>query len=382
MLNISSLEEWSEAAGNQDIRRDFYDTFSEFERKHVELQERLNSWPETGDDLEKRLSLELPDFTSWRSAYMDELGRISDTLSQEAKEIHIQHARQSKYYRIVQEAPFYWQIINRPNGYPGDADMMGFIYRNRMEGNTPFGMLVHKDATMTKACQSVRNRKDYLTEKIIERGSARIMSLAAGPGQEISEILSTASNGNYQFLALDHDMYTIDKYGKTSDSRFRYALANAFQIIAGNYMIAYPYEWCREYCSPQNDFKGWRRLFVTLKYNLSLLKENEFDVIYSAGLYDYIKTYLIDHSKGTIALTRKLFNLIKPGGSLILGNFTKNNPRDVRFGMEYVYDWHLIYRDKQDMLDFARDIPEKEISDIQIVEEPLGINQFLKIEKR
>ena len=49
-------------------------------------------------------------------------------------------------------------------------------------------------------------------------------------------------------------------------------------------------------------------------------------MVYSAGLYDYIMTFPIDDSKGTIALTKNLFSLVKPGGSLIVGNFNHNNP--------------------------------------------------------
>jgi hypothetical protein len=71
-----------------------------------------------------------------------------------------------------------------------------------------------------------------------------------------------------------------------------------------------------------------------------------------------------------------------PGGSLIVGNFNHNNPRDLKFVMEYIYDWELIYRKKHDVIEFARAIPEKEIDNINIIEEPLGINYFLKIKKK
>ena len=74
-------------------------------------------------------------------------------------------------------------------------------------------------------------------------------------------------------------------------------------------------------------------------------------------------------------------SLLQPGGTLIVGNFNKNNPRDLRFIMEYVYDWHLIYRSKEDMFDFARTIPEKNIKEMEILKEALGINYFLKIVK-
>ncbi|MBW2094582.1 MAG: hypothetical protein JRI80_06805 [Deltaproteobacteria bacterium] len=65
-----------------------------------------------------------------------------------------------------------------------------------------------------------------------------------------------------------------------------------------------------------------------------------------------------------------------------MGNFSHNNPRDLKFVMEYVYDWVLFYRDRQDILEFARAIPEESIEDIQVIEESLGINYFLKITKK
>jgi hypothetical protein len=120
----------------------------------------------------------------------------------------------------------------------------------------------------------------------------------------------------------------------------------------------------------------------SFKYELGHLKYEAYDFIYSAGLYDYIKTFLLDDSKGTIALTKNLFDLLTPGGILMVGNFNHNNPRDLRFVMDYVYDWQLIYRSKEDMLDFARTIPPNRIKEMEILEEPLRINYFLKIVKK
>jgi len=206
--------------------------------------------------------------------------------------------------------------------------------------------------------------------------------LAAGPAQEIKEVLNGFSDNHFQFFALDHDMETLRKFRLSNhDNRFSYALANAFGIISGDYRIAIPKDYMIRYCFPRKDFKGFRKLLAPLKYELSFLQHEEFDFIYSAGLFDYIKTYPLDDSKGTVALTKNLFDLLRPGGTLIVGNFNHNNPRDLRFVMEYIYDWQLIYRDKHEVFDFTRAIPKEDIQDIQLLEEPTGINYFLKIEK-
>ncbi len=366
-----------------EIDKSFREIFSELEQGHIKIRESLNSLTKKGNDLEEILMQEHDKFDSWRLNLMDHLGEISSQFTQEQKEAHQNFIRASTYYRIVQEAPFYWRIINKPNGYAGDAFMMKFIYDNRFEGNTPFGMFLHKHALSTKACQSVRNRKEYLRKQILEKEGGKILSLAAGPAQEIKEVLEISNGNKFQFLALDHDMDTLEKFNiTTANGQFQYALANAFQIISSNYLTARPRRHLLKYCHPRKDFKGMHRLLSAIKYELNILEKEAFSLVYSAGLYDYIKTFLLDETKGTISLTRNLFDLVKPGGSLIVGNFNHNNPRDLKFVMEYIYDWQLIYRGKHDMLELARAIPREKIEDIKIIEEDLSINYFLKIDKK
>lgn len=361
----------------------FVKIFKELESGHLELREKLNALNEKGSELEERLTEELDTFEPWRFELMDELGRIVGNFHNGESTAHLQFVRKSDYYQVVQEAPFYWRIMHKPNGYAGDAQMMSFIYRNQFEGKTPFGMFLHKHAVSTKACQAVRNRKLYLTREIIKANGGNILSLAAGPAQEIKELLDVYRDDSFQFLALDHDMDTLKTYDVSDrDPRFKYALANAFQIIAGKYLTARPRKLLAKYCYPRKDFNGLRYILGPLKYELKYLQKGSFDLVYSSGLYDYIKTFPLDDSKGTVALTRNLFELVKPGGSLVVGNFSHNNPRDLKFVMEYVYDWILYYRDRQDIIEFARAIPEKEIENMQVIKESLDINYFLKITKK
>jgi len=368
------------------IDKEFKRTFREIEKGHIHIREKLNSFSEKNQDLEEHLCEELQTFEPWRFELMDKLGGIVCNFNQEQKEAHQNFIRETEYYEIIQEAPFYWRIMNKPNGYPGDAVMMSFIYRNQFEGKTPFGMFLHKHAVSTKACQAVRSRKEYLTQKIIRtngRNGGNILSLAAGPAQEMVEILNAYRGNGFRFVALDHDMDTLKTFDVSGqDPRFRYALANAFQIISGSYLTARPRKLMERFCHPSKDFKGMNLLMCFMKYELIFLKKEEFDLVYSAGLFDYIKTFPLDDGKGTLALTKNLFELVKPGGSLIIGNFSRNNPRDLRFVMEYVYDWQLIHRNKRDILEFARAIPEKDIDSMHITEDPLRINYFLRINKK
>lgn len=361
----------------------FKKIFDEMEEGHLQLHQRLNAWPERGVELEARLSNELKSYTSWRSFLADKLGEITLDINQQGKDVCHRYIRETKYYKVVQEAPFYWRIINKPEGYAGDAEMMNLIYRNLYEGSTAFGMLLHRDAVSSEACQAVRNRRDLLKEKISETGGGKILSVAAGPAMEIRDILTEdQSEDTFHCHAFDHDIKTIrNVYKSFQDSRFKYLLGNAFHLIKGRFKVAVPRDFAINYCNPREDFSGFNRLFTPIKYAFETLQKENYDLVYSAGLYDYIKTFSADNTKGTIALTENLFNLVKPGGSLIIGNFSPVNPRNLRFMMEFINDWHLIYRTKQDMLDFARAIPEREIRHMEVLQEPLGINYFLKIVK-
>lgn len=365
------------------LSNEFVKIFDELEAGHLAMRDKLNSLTDKGSELEKRLTEELDPFEKWRFDLMDRLGFLTTQFQNGDDKVHRSFICESKYFHAVQEAPFYYRIINKPNGYAGDAQMMDFIYRNQFEGKTPFGMFLHKHAVSTKACQAVRNRKLYLTREIVKANGGSILSLAAGPAQEIRELLDVYRDDNSCFLALDHDMETLKTYDVSDrEPRFKYALANAFQIIAGNYMTARPRKLMAQFCSPRKDFQGFRLVFNPLKYEMNYLQKGSFDLIYSSGLYDYIQTFPLDDSKGTVALTKNLFDLLKPGGSLIVGNFSQSNPQDLKFVMEYIYHWFLYHRDEQDILEFARAIPEEAIEDIRIVKESLGINYFLKIEKK
>ncbi|MNT52042.1 hypothetical protein D3C72_1890480 [compost metagenome] len=99
------------------------------------------------------------------------------------------------------------------------------------------------------------------------------------------------------------------------------------------------------------------------------LPEKDYDLIYSAGLFDYFT------ERVARAAAVKMIASVKPGGHVVIGNFSKNNP-SVPF-MELILDWHLIYRSEDDLLRIFQGLGSK----IWVEKEPLGINLFLVIRK-
>ena len=65
------------------------------------------------------------------------------------------------------------------------------------------------------------------------------------------------------------------------------------------------------------------------------------DLAYSIGLIDYFNDSFV------IQLLNFVFDRLRPGGRVILGNFHPDNPTKAL--MDYVLDWKLIHRSEADM---------------------------------
>lgn len=365
------------------ISEQFQKKFSEIEDAHIEMKKRLEGFAEKGTFLDDRIESELDLFLGWWEQSGSELADLVMDLSPEEQNHYRDYTLGSRLAEILQESPFFWRIINRPEGYPGDAEMMNIIYRNTFEGESPFGRFATRGAVRAQICQAVRNRKTFLYDQIMTTGGGRILSLAAGPAREMYEVLQAKPDGMaFDFLALDHDINTIRRARAAGGSSgVKYALANAFRLIKNDYTVAFPLSDQLDNCDPKTDFSGPPEM-ITGKYLIQTLDFNAFDLVYSAGLYDYIETFDGQPEKGAVALTANLFRLVKPGGALVIGNMGDSINGSDLFSMEYLQNWLIIRRNEDEMLAFADGIPEAEIAGISVLKEPESVNYFLKIQKK
>ena len=81
-------------------------------------------------------------------------------------------------------------------------------------------------------------------------------------------------------------------------------------------------------------------------------------------------------------MTFHLFDLLKPGGEIIIGNFSNTNPIGIKWVMEFICDWNLIYRSEEELMLFKSRIPTCRIENSEIFKDDTGINSFLRIKKR
>ena len=102
---------------------------------------------------------------------------------------------------------------------------------------------------------------------------------------------------------------------------------------------------------------------------LKFKPSKKYNLIWSAGLFDYLNKDLFK------MLLSKLLVFVKPGGELVIGNFSLNNP--CRDWME-CGKWFLHHRSPADLIKIATDcgVPREKVA---VQAEPLGVNLFLHI---
>ena len=87
------------------------------------------------------------------------------------------------------------------------------------------------------------------------------------------------------------------------------------------------------------------------------LPPESFDVVYCAGLFDYLSQRVCKR------LAELFFGLLRPGGLLTFTNVSSANP--CQGAMEYILEWNLIYRDEDGMRDLLSTVAE-------VAEQPLA----------
>lgn len=225
-------------------------------------------------------------------------------------------------------------IYRRPHGYAGDFEIIDKLYTGHVADDP---MLRRWDQWIQAldASQAVRNRKAYCCELLQtlarRQSNARVLNVGSGPCRDIAEALPQVHHALH-VTCVDIDPAGIE-YGKH---------------VLGPLV-------------KQVDFV--ERNVLRLRFR------NEFDLVWSAGLFDYL-----DDRQFTVALKRLLM-ATKPGGEIVVGNFSTANPS--RSAMEFG-NWCLYHRSEEQLRQLAAAAgADPAITDV--VAEPLGVNLFLRI---
>jgi hypothetical protein len=214
----------------------------------------------------------------------------------------------------------------KPLGYPGDYGIMNQVYDWERVGENAYDMLMHRIGLEVAECIGTRMEvvRSHIAEVVRERGHdrpARITSLGSGPAREVEGYLgSHAISGNrVEFTLIDQEEVAL-RYAH--EKTYPYVLNSDGRIKVQGLNVSFT-----------DILRGTE--------GLSGLPPQ--DLVYSVGLLDY----LTDHRAK--ALVRRLFELLAPGGLLVIGNMNECSLSNY-WPMEYITDWSLMYRNDADMM--------------------------------
>ncbi len=285
--------------------------------------------------------------------------RIDQTVQQFSPEEDKAHRRyfQAQLFPLTSAAIICKRSVEKPLGYAGDYEMMNIIYEKWWQGNSLWERFINYCIVHFPSAQAVRNRADYLVGKIaktVEERSGQdeihIMSLASGPCKEIRNYLEStdrqAFRGDLYFYLLDQDPTALD-----CAQRKLYELAQ-FEGNAAVHFILLE--------------RGVKHF---LKNPDLMARYPKMDLIYSAGLFDYLPDPVAK------ALTVRLLNTLRPQGELIIGNFAQKSR--CSFFMEYACEWFLICRSPEELKAF---LPAGQVlHSVSVESEKEEVNLFLNV---
>jgi extracellular factor (EF) 3-hydroxypalmitic acid methyl ester biosynthesis protein len=297
-----------------------------------------------------------PPLMEYLDAQLGELEALASGFSAEENEHHGYYFRK-QLWNVILRSPILARTNQKPRGYSGDSEMMRMIYHNGYMGGTTFGRILHKYSVGKPAAQAVRNRRvviaDILKRRSLERASdagekVRVLSVACGPAFEIRDIVQSAEDASrIHFSMLDLDELALLEVA---------SLIDELEKSLGTKISA---DLIKE---------SVRTLLVSRELKT---RWGRFDFIYSMGLFDYLTAPVAS------VVIKKLYQLLKPDGEMVIGNFASGNP--TRYFMEYWHDWKLIYRSEADMVKLASDLSGAEIG---VTTDETGIQMLMRITKR
>lgn len=224
-------------------------------------------------------------------------------------------------HALVLQDPFTHRAVTKPRGYAGDAVMMDFIYDGTPPaGTSAVGADVFRATTRAGMGLSVRYRRQLLRslidDTVVRHERPRVLSVAAGHCRELQGSLVEAPGFAGEFIALDQDPLSCQEIAREHAGR-------PVRVVN----------------------QGVRELAGSSQGSVLADELGRFDLIYSAGLYDYLPDALARR------LTRRLLAMLRPGGRVLIANFVPGGSG--RGYMELFMDWTLVLRTEAQMRELA-----------------------------
>ena len=281
-------------------------------------------------------------------------GRIEEKL----RPAHSTYVKR-QLHPVVSCAPFFYRAFRKPLGYAGDYEMVNMMLRDPVEGGSMFAKMLNVFFLKTPPVVGHRNRIVYLLQRLREETARRasvgkpirIFNLGCGPAREIQEFIAQDELSNHaSFTLLDFNDETLAYTGGLlQELKTRHRRTTEIRMLK-------------------------RSVHQILKDSGKPGPETtpgSYDLVYCAGLFDYLSDRICKR------LMNIFYDLVAPGGLLVATNVDASNPS--RNWMEYVVEWHLVYRDKRTLETLKPDAAAP--GSFKVEAEALGVNIFIEVRK-
>lgn len=220
---------------------------------------------------------------------------------------------------------------HKPHGYAGDFEIIDRIYTKYISKNQD---LSKWDIYWQKndAAEAVRNRVHYLHDVINCKNNQRfsVLNLASGPGRDMLNYFEKHNNNAVYFDCVEQDINAI----------------NHAKNICDKYL---------------------ERINFIQKNALRFSSDKKYDLIWSAGLFDYFEDKIF------VFLLKRLARFMANEGELVIGNFSTKNPSKPYMEL---FEWNLHHRSPQTLMALAEQAGMN-LSNVNIKKETSGVNLFL-----
>lgn len=241
---------------------------------------------------------------------------------------------------LIFQDPLTNRSFYKPRGYAGDAVLLDYIYflpppPSESKELSSLGKDIYAFWKKESGACAVSVRREILAKSIDEianrKDKPRILAVASGHLREAELSYAIQNNLVGEFIALDQDRESLaeiercyKQYGITTMN------SNLRPILTGKHSLG------------------------------------KFDLIYAAGLYDYLDRPL------ACRLTARLFSMLNPGGELLFTNFLPQVPA-IGYMQSYM-GWHLIVRSPEELRAVVEEIEPSLIKENKVyVEENQNI---------
>lgn len=253
------------------------------------------------------------------------------------------------------------RAFSKPRGYAGDYYTLELVYDNQPAGDGRLGPLIDAWFLRRPSARAVRARRGFLRDALLERyrrvgtgqdSAYRVMSLGSGSARELLDLMTALRgpdiDGDEDGAAVRATCLDIDME----------ALAFSNQLASGLEL--------------QGRFQFTKENVLLLGQGMGRTRPAPQDVIYSAGLFDYLQPAHAVQALNWICAQ------LEPRGLAIIGNFDSRCPD--RALLDHILDWRLLYRTEAEMRElFARSAFAG--GRIEVRWEASGVNLFVLAER-